>query len=102
MLVLGSDLRASPVVQRLKRLPAIWETWVRSLGREDLLEKGMAIHSNPIHSNPLQRQSTPLWTEEPDEQQSMVSQRSDMTKQLTLSLGLGNIHRMFRTGTDTW
>ena len=30
---------ASLVVQRLKRLPAMWETWVLSLGREDPLEK---------------------------------------------------------------
>ena len=34
------------VVQRLKRLPAMWETWVRSLGREDPLEKEMATHSS--------------------------------------------------------
>ena len=34
------------MVQRLKHLPAIWETWVRSLGREDLLEKEMATHSS--------------------------------------------------------
>ena len=27
-------------------LPAMWETWVESLGREDPLEKGMAIHSS--------------------------------------------------------
>ena len=37
---------ASLVVQRLKRLPAMWETWVRSLGREDPLEKEMAAHSS--------------------------------------------------------
>ena len=37
---------ASLVVQRLKRLPAMWETWVLSLGREDPLEKEMAIHSS--------------------------------------------------------
>ena len=30
---------ASLVAQRLKRLPAMRETWVRSLGREDLLEE---------------------------------------------------------------
>ena len=30
----------------VKNLPAMWETWVRSLGWEDLLEEGMAIHSN--------------------------------------------------------
>ena len=47
MLVLGFlYLRASLVVQRLKRLPAMWETWVRSLGREDPLEKKMATHSS--------------------------------------------------------
>ena len=34
------------MVQRLKRLAAMWETWVRSLGREDLLEKEMATHSS--------------------------------------------------------
>ena len=38
--------RASLVVQRLKRLPAMWETWVRSLGWEDTLEKEMATHSS--------------------------------------------------------
>ena len=36
----------SLVVQRLKRLPAMWETWVRSLGQEDPLEKEMATHSS--------------------------------------------------------
>ena len=37
---------ASLVAQRLKHLPAMWETWVRSLSREDLLEKEMATHSS--------------------------------------------------------
>ena len=32
--------------QRLKRLPAMWETWVQSLGREDPLEKEMATNSS--------------------------------------------------------
>ena len=30
----------------VKNLPAMWETWVRSLGWEDPLEKGMATHSS--------------------------------------------------------
>ena len=30
----------------VKNLPAMWETWVRSLGREDPLEEGMATHSS--------------------------------------------------------
>ena len=35
---------ASLVAQLVKNLPAMWETWVRSLGWEDPLEKGKAIH----------------------------------------------------------
>ena len=34
------------VAQLVKNLPAVWETWVRSLGWEDPLEKGMATHSS--------------------------------------------------------
>ena len=39
---------ASLVAQTIKRLPAIWETWVRSLGQEDPLEKEMATHSSTL------------------------------------------------------
>ena len=39
-------LTASLVIQRVKNLPAVQETWVRSLGQEDSLEKGMATHSS--------------------------------------------------------
>ena len=39
-------IRISLVVQTLKRLPAMRETWVRSLGGEDPLEKKMATHSS--------------------------------------------------------
>ena len=56
------------VVQMIKNLPAMQETWVRSLGWEDLLEKGMATHSSIL----AWRIS---WTEEPDRLQSMGSQR---------------------------
>ena len=37
---------ASLVAQLAKNPPATWETWVRSLGWEDPLEKGKAIHSS--------------------------------------------------------
>ena len=37
---------ASLVAQLVKNLPAMQETWVRSLGWEDPLEKGIAIHSS--------------------------------------------------------
>ena len=39
-------LYSSLVAQLVKNLPAMQETWVRSLGWEDPLEKGMATHSN--------------------------------------------------------
>ena len=38
--------QASLVAQLVKNLPAMWETWVRSLGWEDPLEKGKATHSS--------------------------------------------------------
>ena len=37
---------ASLVTQLVKNPPAMWETWVRSLGWEDPLEKGKATHSS--------------------------------------------------------
>ena len=37
---------ASLVAQLVKNLPAMWETWVQSLGWEDPLEKRKAIHSS--------------------------------------------------------
>ena len=58
----------SLVAQMVKRLPTVWETWVQSLGQEDLLEKEMATHSSIIAWNIL-------WTEEPGRLQSMGSQR---------------------------
>ena len=39
---------ASLVAQRVKNLPAMQETWVRSLGREGPLEKRMATHSSVL------------------------------------------------------
>jgi len=40
----NQEVRASLVAQLVKNPPAVWETWVRSLGWEDLLEKGKATH----------------------------------------------------------
>ena len=37
---------SSGVTQLVKNLPAMWETWVQSLGWEDPLEKGLATHSS--------------------------------------------------------
>ena len=41
-------MRASLVAQRVKCLPAVQETWVRSLGREDPLEKEMATYFSTL------------------------------------------------------
>ena len=40
------SVRASLGAQLVKNPPAKWKTWVRSLGWEDLLEKGMPTHSS--------------------------------------------------------
>ena len=42
-------LKTSLVAQMVKRLSTMQETWVRSLGEEDPLEKKMAIHSIYLH-----------------------------------------------------
>ena len=56
------------MAQTVKNLPVMQETWVRSLGWEDALEKGMATHSSILAWR------IP-WTEEPGGLQSMGSQR---------------------------
>ena len=52
----------------VKNLPAVWETWVQSLGWEDPLEKDTATHSSILAWR------IP-WTEETGGLQSMKSQR---------------------------
>ena len=52
----------------VENLPAVWETWVRSLGQEDRLEKGMATHSGILAWR------IP-WTEKPGRLQSVGLQR---------------------------
>ena len=56
------------MAQMAKSPPAVQETWVRSLDREDHLEKGKATHSSILACRMP-------WTEEPDGLQSMGSQR---------------------------
>ena len=62
------DLGHSLVAHTVKHLPVMRETRVRFLGREDPLEKEMAIRSSTL------AWKIP-WTEEPDRLQSMGSQR---------------------------
>jgi len=61
-------LAASLVAQRVKRLLALWETWVQSLGQEDPLKKKMATHSSIL------AWKIP-WTEKLGRLQFMGSQR---------------------------
>ena len=57
-LLLTNHLETFPMAQRVKRLSAMQETQVQSLGQEDPLEKEMATHSSAISCK------IP-WTEEP-------------------------------------
>ena len=69
------------MAQTVKRLSTMRETWVGSLGREDPLEKEMAIHSSTL------AWKIP-WTEEPGRLQSMGSQRVGHNWATSLSLSL--------------
>ena len=69
------------MAQAVKTLPAMQKTWVRSLGQEDLLEKGMATHSSILAWKIR-------WTEEPGGLQPMESQRvehNQMTNTFTFT-----------------
>ena len=57
------------MAQKVKSLPAMWETWKQSLGQEDTLEKEMAAHSSVL------AWKIP-WMEEPGRLQSMGLQKS--------------------------
>ena len=76
LLLSSESERASLVAQLVKNPPAMWETWVRSLGWEDPLEKGKATHSSIL-----------AWRIPWIVQfmSSRSSKESDMTEQLSLS-----------------
>ena len=66
--VLWQNNNSGLMVQTVKNLPLIQETWVPSLGGEDPLEEGMATYCSTL------AWEIP-WTEEPGRLQSMGSQR---------------------------
>ena len=70
---------ASVAAEMLKDLPAVQETWLPSLGREDALEKEMATHSRILAWR------IP-WTEKPMGCSPRGRKESDTTKRLTLWL----------------
>ena len=69
--LLSNFLRVSLVAQKLRCLPAMWETWVRSMGQEDPLEKEMATHSSILAW-------TIPWTEESGGLQSVRQDWNDL------------------------
>ena len=78
--IIGTPVSRSSLVARMvKNLPAIQETQVQSLGREDPLEREMATHSSILAWR------IP-WTEEPGGLQSMGSQRVGHDEHLTVTL----------------
>ena len=64
---------AALVAQMVKNPLAMHKTWVRSLGWEDSLDKGTAIHSSILAWRIL-------WTEEPGGPQSWAHKESDTTE----------------------
>ena len=70
------SLGASLVAQLVKNSPAMWETWVQSLGWEDPLEKGMTAHCSISMRVP--------WTEEPGGLHIHGVAELDMTEPLAL------------------
>ena len=91
----------SLVAQMVKRLPTMCETWVRSLGWENALEKEMATYSNTL------AWQIP-WTEEPGRLQLMGSQRVGHDWATSLSslsfsiLWQKNYHPHFRDEKPKW
>ena len=83
-----SPKKASLVAQTVKCLPAMQETWIRSRGQEDPLEKEIATHSS------IGAWRTPC-TQKPSRRQPMGSQRVDMTQQLS------HHHHSHYTGEET-
>ena len=82
-------MRTSLVSQMVKHLFTMWETWVRSLGQEDPLEKEMAIHSSTL------AWKIP-WTEEAGRLQSIGSQRvgNDWVAKLTFIGSMSSVQSL--------
>ena len=85
--------RAPLVAQTVKNPPEMQETQVRSLGREDALEKGMATHSSILAWR------IP-WIEKLGGLESMVCKELDMTEQLSMLEDLRNSNPI-RCSTET-
>ena len=76
---INSLILTHKVAQRIKRLPAMWDTWVRSLGQEDPLEKELAPHSSTLAWKIL-------WTEKPGGLQSMIAKSRTRLSDFTITI----------------
>ena len=75
------------VAQMVKRLPTMWETWVQSLVREDLLEKEVATHSSIL------AWKIPRMKEPGGLHSSWGHKESDMTERHSFTHSLIYIHQ---------
>ena len=80
-------IRASLVAQMVKNLPAMWETWVQSLGWEDPLEKGMATHSS--HMLMMSSQFAPICPLKPTDNNLRSPRASSVFLLLDFSIASG-------------
>ena len=74
-----------PVAQMVKNPPAMWETWVRSLGQEDPLEEGMATHSSMLAWR-IPKDRGAWWAA------VLGVAQSDMTEQLSIAQHMYSIY----------
>ena len=76
------------MAQLVKNQPAMWETWVRSLGWEDLLEKGTVTHSSILDWR------IP-WTKQESSRKTSISALLAMSKPLTVQITI-NYGKFFK------
>ena len=87
--------RASLVAQRLKHLPAMQETWVQSLGREDPLEKEMATHSQySCLENPMDAEAWWATVHGVAESQTRLSDFSSSSSSIDPLLSLIRVNKL--------
>ena len=93
---------ASLVVQMVKNLPTVRETWVQSLGREDSPKKGMATHSSILPGEFHGRRSLEGYSPRDRKELDMTEQLNDKWRQAIFYLHLGLELDMTEQLNDKW
>ena len=91
---------ASLVVQMVKNLPTVRETWVQSLGREDSPKKGMATHSSILPGEFHGRRSLEGYSPRDRKELDMTEQLNDKWRQAIFYLHLGLADSQRERGTE--